>query len=280
MPIALLKTDGSEIRFIGNADAGIQLDPSWGPGGSIVFVKLETGQDSSIIAEMRADGSNLTPILSFAGLALGPNVSPDGERILFYGLTRDTAPSRRQYRAYIVNRDGSDLRQVGPIGSTYPKWSPDGAHILMVTQQGGQSILTRLDSDGTNIVPLLAQKTRISAPTWSADGSLLAFCAGEYRATHVFTAKADGTELTQLTHDAEDLAPQFSDDCQQLYFSRFHNDATELCSISLDGTQLRRITSPTRERFCVLGGGGPAILWMLQLSSGREKESPEHVEPP
>lgn len=80
-------------------------------------------------------------------------------------------------RLYTVAPDGSDLRQIADVYVEYPDWSPDGSTIAF--------------DDGTVIDHI----------DWSRDSG------------HIFTIRADGTGLSQITTgDGAEFAPDWSPD--------------------------------------------------------------------
>ena len=80
-------------------------------------------------------------------------------------------------RLYTVAPDGSDLRQVTDVHAEYPDWSPDGS---MIAFDDG-SVIDHID--------------------WSLDWG------------HIYTVKADGTGLSQITTgEGAEFAPDWSPD--------------------------------------------------------------------
>jgi Tol biopolymer transport system component len=105
--------DGKRIAFAGQRNCGQEYD-----------------QEKNTIWLLEEDGSlrNLVP-----GQGRTPAWSPDGEWLAFEsnrGSTNDL------YAAFIVRRDGSELRQVTEyeLNANHPVWSPDGT-LLAVSGQ-------------------------------------------------------------------------------------------------------------------------------------------------
>ncbi|HET8862277.1 MAG TPA: hypothetical protein VFM94_03405, partial [Solirubrobacterales bacterium] len=76
---------------------------------------------------MRADGSHKRQ-LTRGGFDGEPVFSPDGRRIAFARITND---AEFEVAIYVMNRDGTHLREVVPptLGLEHPDWSPDGRWI-------------------------------------------------------------------------------------------------------------------------------------------------------
>ena len=58
--------------------------------------------------------------------------SPDGSKIVFSGLTGDEFPERSISGLYVVNRDGSGLRQITSGEDYWPCWAADRGTIVFV----------------------------------------------------------------------------------------------------------------------------------------------------
>jgi Tol biopolymer transport system component len=78
-----------------------------------------------------------------------PDWSPDGSRLVFFRFADDDT-SRG---LYIVNRDGSALRQLTTGNDSDPAWSPDGRTIAFARRAGDLSLdlsVLVIEADGTN----------------------------------------------------------------------------------------------------------------------------------
>ncbi len=103
-----------------------------------------------------------------------PRVSPDGKQVVFTRTWSDRVNDRPRSELWIMDQDGSRLRQLG-AGSS-PEWSPDGTRIAYLAdgQPAGSQIwwMWVATRESTQI-------TRIDrAPTdlrWSPDGKRIAF---------------------------------------------------------------------------------------------------------
>ena len=74
-------------------------------------------------------------------------------------------------------------------------------------------------------------------PSWSPDGSLLAFASDRIGDFEIYTMNADGTNLTQLTDSpANDRSPSWSADGTWIVFETDRDANSEVYGIGVDGT--------------------------------------------
>ncbi len=103
--------------------------PDWSPDSqSIVFRGYDETSRSMQIYSIERDGTDLKVLrnLSEVGNPYSLSWSPDGMRILFQVMT-----GRVQYNTYLMNADGSDLRQLSfsSVDVSTPRWSPDNRYL-------------------------------------------------------------------------------------------------------------------------------------------------------
>jgi Tol biopolymer transport system component len=133
-----------------------------------------------------------------------------------------------------------------PMIDQCPAWSPDGDTIAYyhygitsVAPDGGTHIdrdlegIWFVDPDGSN--PRLFLKGA-GQPTWSASGDMLAFSHASDK--QIFTVRADGTGLTQLTDHGCNLMPDWSPRMNLIaYVSDVDADiGFYICMIYFDGS--------------------------------------------
>lgn len=192
---------GSRVTRVLDKCLCSDLSPAWSPDGS----KIAFARAGSLYT-VNADGSALTMLTSPAG-ARDPAWSPDGRRIAFDG------PDEIR----VVDADGSHetLLVDGAAGSGpgVPSWSPDGTRILFFNTPGTPGAfhaeVWAMRADGTEQTRLYRSGCCVgtwSPPTWSPDGTSVAFSADS--AGGVLVMNSDGTGLRTLSPRASDVAWQ------------------------------------------------------------------------
>jgi Tol biopolymer transport system component len=106
-----------------------------------------------------------------------PKWSPDGKRIVFESTRND--PKGQLYSIYVMNDNGSGLRELAGTDAELPSWSPDGEHIVYVQGQlnydqydeavyGGGGRIMVMEADGSGKREL-AFSGSTDAVRWSPD---------------------------------------------------------------------------------------------------------------
>jgi Tol biopolymer transport system component len=209
--------------------------------GQIAFVR------DGRIYRVNSDGSGLVQ-LSAGPDDRGPAWSPDGSRIAFTRTSGETTG------VLIMDADGSNVVQrttSGGLAATSPSnaattWSPDGKWIAFVCSDAEALGLckVRADNDGTtpdtvyHIGPAGPIDQEIYAPTWSPDGTRIAFISDRAFPDFfydIWVIAPDGSELTALrTHTA--LAPNPYGQHQPAWLP--------------DGRRIAHVQCPWAFRFC------------------------------
>jgi Tol biopolymer transport system component len=188
--IYVMDADGSNQRNLSRNPAG-DWSPVWSPDGTrIAFFSEREGKSG--IWVMDIDGENVIPVGTPPGVNDYPTWSPDGKRIAWNcTMGHRHSNGRGDFEICVANADGSDLTQLTDTegDNKYPAWSPDGLHILFVSNRAGWPTLPDyeplgydpeafgdeeifvMNVDGTNQVNLTDNpREDDSFPAWSHTG--------------------------------------------------------------------------------------------------------------
>jgi TolB protein len=202
--ICISRSNGDGRRIITDNEVWDDY-PNWHPDGKhllfvrrsqqpcLIVLNLQTGKEEELAIGL--------PDLSSA------TYSPDGTQIVFTGAADGVLRD-----VYVMNADGTDLTALTATDTTEDEvdWSPDGTHLVfskyLEGTRGGWVIHT-LDLETGKILQLTTGRMFAVSPSWSPNSKRIAFSGynkvtpkGELLGKQaIFTIKADGTKLTQVT---------------------------------------------------------------------------------
>jgi hypothetical protein len=176
--------------------------PQWSPDGKrIVF---ESGQADVFI--MNADGTNQTR-LTLDGGSFEPSFSPNGNKILF------VSDRTGRDELFTMNPDGTGAVQVTNLTDQKfnPKFSPDASHIIYErwTAFWQRPEICTVDASGNNFTVVAKGEDGVtifhyatlwppSNPTFSPDGTKIAYSMTRNGKTITFVNNPDGSNETQV----------------------------------------------------------------------------------
>ena len=186
------------------------------------------------------EGRDKFPIWSRNSMQIGPSVSPDGARAVFFSehdrLSLDLFLA--DLRTGLVIRKLATTAASAKFDSLQPlrsagAWSPDGRWFAFAAVRHGRAALLLADvgqgtGDREMVFPSVGQ---VLSPTWSPDGKSIAFSAIAGGWTDLYVTDVASGSLRQLTDDAyADLQPAWSHDGRSIAFvtERFSTDLSTL----------------------------------------------------
>jgi acylaminoacyl-peptidase len=112
-------------------------------------------------------------------LAVDPQISPDGKRIVYVRQFCDIMTDQRRSNLWIVNADGSGHRALttGNFDDSSPRWSPDGSELAYVSTRDGSPQIYRRWMDSGETAKITNLTTAPSGIAWSPDGKWISFAA-------------------------------------------------------------------------------------------------------
>jgi TolB protein len=141
-------------------------DPTWSPDGRRILFATTVG-DRPQLASVNLDGSDFRPITNLPDLRGRSDWSDEGTHVVTY------SGKAWQRELYIMDPDGSNLRQITPSGgnSQGPSFSPDGQWVAFTAyfdaignNNGCEIYIMRID--GTNLKRLTNNNYCDWQPRW------------------------------------------------------------------------------------------------------------------
>ena len=229
--IYVMNADGSDQTRLTFSSA-LDLSGSWSPDGTKIL--FSSGREGSMdIYVMNADGSNQTRLTNNPDSEGGAAYSPDGTKIAFSRDKHNFRSDQIGGETYVMDADGSnetplvtDKRDTHCCNS--PVWSPDGSKIAFSSSRGMTEVETVrglrrrsnppdiyvIDADGSNEIRLTSSPGFDMRPSWSPDGSKIAFMSFNSITdsdNDIYVMDADGSNLTRITtNPGGDGAPSWT----------------------------------------------------------------------
>ena len=223
-----------------------------------------------------------------------PSWSPDGTRFVFGGAATPMLRDNRRdiYVAALGNpKEGIASTKIEKISTNWgndsqPKWSPDGATIVWVTEPNTTSPLP----DGTASGVVLQQRlvlydvnartikdigstfdTEAGSPIWTNEGKRVMFMAGKRAYSEAFAYDLTSGAYTQLTQKRTINGGSVSKDGRTIVLTMDAPDAaTEVFVTDPSFTNLRRLTNTNPQLAEIAQGQTEVVTW--KSSDGVEIE--------
>lgn len=236
---------------------------------------------SSEIWTMNPNGSGVERLTFTTGVnETAPQFSSDGTQMVFGGndiFRMDQCCSTNSPIINLTNDGSSSYERAG--------FSPDGSQIVFASNRNGNWDLFTMNSDGTNLTPLVISPQNEFEPAWSPDGRYVVFDRGHIDfdgnlyiinvVTKVITSFPVGDSFT--------VNPSWSPDSQKIaYATRLNNPDLKVYTINVNGTGLTKIVdaashgpvwSPDGTKLGYINGpGGPAGFVIYDLATGQSTE--------
>jgi Tol biopolymer transport system component len=198
--IYVVNRDGSNGHWIRPTAFPFRLyDPAWSPNGSRIVMSVALS-DGAYLATMNTSTGDVS-LLGGGKKGHHPSYDPTGQRIVYVSYDSKSILQ--------VNADGTGQKTLVSSTQTFgsPAYSPDGKRIVYsryaantlngYTVYSPDIFVTSL-VDGTT-KRIVAHSAYDTGPTWSPDGTRIAFESSRTGKAQIYTVGASGGTVTRVT---------------------------------------------------------------------------------
>jgi serine/threonine protein kinase/Tol biopolymer transport system component len=204
--------------------------------------------EGSMLWRMPASGKSSAQLLSYAGNALFPAMSRQGNRMAFQRFSSEShiwaleldskgQPTAPAEKAFASTRE-----------DYAPRFSRDGSKVAFHSDRSGGFAIWVCESSGANCFPVSPHGAHATNPDWSPDGKWIAFNTQGESGNEIDLVRSEGGRPKRLTRGTDELEgamfPRWSHDGQWIYFQ---------CGA---GPQICRVPSSGGEAQAVRGADG------------------------
>lgn len=234
------------------------LRPAAVTNGRIAFTSERDGLPQIYV--MDADGSDQTR-LSSGNEDDQAAWSPDGTRIAFTSWRNSQewcGTSQCSSELYVMNANGSGAIRLTNSANfdNAPAWSPDGTRIAFVSGRDGPAEVYVMNADGSGVATNLSNNPGVPCfgsgicnsgdffPTWSPDGTRIAFDSERDGNRNIYVVNDDGSGLTRLTDDPVNEAdPDWSIDDKIAFAATGVGGSSDIFVMNADGSGRTNLTN-------------------------------------
>jgi Tol biopolymer transport system component len=264
------------------------LPPVTGLPGTFAF-RRDDGDGKDVFL-MQPDRSGLAQLTTNVNLDSAPMLSPGGVRVAF-----ERSDPAGGADIWVVNADGTNEIAITQTNQfeDWPSWSPDGTRLMFTRSsvEGRQALneivirtvspTARLEPPESDTVVFRHQSNSadvvVLVPTWSPDGSLVAFTSNKDGASQLYTIRVDGSDLKQLTAAGANGRPTWSPDSSTIGYQADRIDGC-VWLVDASGDHSRAVAgdhctdgpvawSPDGTVVAWAGGGGMAPIWAVNVDA-------------
>jgi Tol biopolymer transport system component/DNA-binding winged helix-turn-helix (wHTH) protein len=225
---------------------GQEIQATLSPDGNqVAFARRPTREEPWDIYVRPVTSDTLLRVTAGDGNSLRPAWSPDGQWLAYLRVAEEQCDIR------LVSPVGGPARSLGPCDATLEEdlaWTNDARGLVFHARDGRGLVLQQIDSGETRPLTDPPEGEYDALPTWSPDGSTLAFVRWiNFGVADVYVAPASGGPARRITHDnlkVHGLA--WGDDARHVVYSSNRGGSFALWRVDLESGAAERVPIAAR----------------------------------
>lgn len=203
--------------------------------GTVMLAKQYSGKSDNPRTFAHRASDDIMTLTSYKGVA---------QSRLAFASDRDGGSGVKE--VYIADYDGFNPRRLTVTRSLnlFPSWSADGRTIAYVSYRNYIASILRafiFEGRGDNMTRTLTGN--FAAPSYSRDGTKIAYAGMRGGNAEIYVANADGSNPRRLTSSpGVDTAPTWSPTGREIAFTSDRTGAQRIWIMDEDGLNVRRLT--------------------------------------
>jgi TolB protein len=217
-----------------------QLTHERGPFDSQVAFLSKRGGRFKDLYVVSLDGGDVRRLTSNNTLNLAPSWAANAKSLLF------TSYQRGNPDLFSVDVQTKRMAKVSSLrGMNIGRWSPDGSQLAVATEQeSGNPDIVLLGRDGAVRRRLTDHWAIDVSPSWSPDGTQLAFCSARSGAPQIYIISTDGSGLRRVTHEGSyNTSPSWSPKGDRIAYASRIGGRFQVFTVKVDGSGYQQVTS-------------------------------------
>ncbi len=167
--ICIINADGTGFRRLTTDDSRQHYYASLSPDGQSVVYAAFREANIYEIYEMNLSTGNVVQLTNRIGIVNGPEISPDGNSIVF----KNTTVNSGRNLIMLMDRNGKNVNNIPNATGWDPTWSPDGKYILFASDMEGTVQLYTIRVNGKELKKISSLPAIRGRSDMSADGRFI-----------------------------------------------------------------------------------------------------------